>query len=376
MFQGGFVSWFLFYSFLPFALYALCVAFYPLDDFIVKRQVRGKEYQANEKTTIKVTLKRRIPFPLLFVLVEDCLSKSMDKSVKENHNKYFLLLGFRKEFSFECSIEKLPRGEHKLQAVRIMISDLLGLIEKEKHINLEEKILVYPTYEELMDVSFVNVDQGMIVSNNRTQRDASMVVGIREYQPGDRFSWIDWKASAKRNGMVTKEFEQSQSHDVLIIMDCAQDRRFETMVSFTASLGRVLLRKGVQVGFLCVNHERVVIPIYGGEANKQLLFYHLAQVKDNCSVSFEQVLETENFLLQQRATFMLVTAHLSTALIEKASRFTTRNCPVIIFVIKAADDLVTLTERSMKEMAKGQGVQVAFVYEGQFSNGLSEVSRR
>src|SRR3954447_11269007 len=153
MFQGGFVSWFLFYSFLPFALYALCVAFYSLDDFTVKRQVRGRKYQANEKITITVTLKRRIPFPLLFVLVEDCLSKSMDKSVKENNNKYFLLLGFRKEFSFEYSIEKLPRGEHTLQAVRIMISDLLGLIEKEKHINLEEKILVYPTYEELMDVS-------------------------------------------------------------------------------------------------------------------------------------------------------------------------------------------------------------------------------
>ena len=46
-----------------------------------------------------------------------------------------------------------------------------------------------------------------------------MVVGIREYQPGDRLSWINWKASAKRNGMVTKEFETGQSTDVLLVMD-------------------------------------------------------------------------------------------------------------------------------------------------------------
>ncbi|MEH7748493.1 DUF58 domain-containing protein, partial [Neobacillus drentensis] len=26
-----------------------------------------------------------------------------------------------------------------------------------------------------------------------------MATGVRDYQPGDRFSWINWKASAKRN---------------------------------------------------------------------------------------------------------------------------------------------------------------------------------
>lgn len=376
MFQGGFVSWFLFYSFLPFALYAVCLAFYSLDDFTVERQVTRREYQANEGTAIKVTLKRRIPFPLLFIIVEDCLSKSMDDSVQENKNKHFLLLGFRKAFSFDYRIEKLPRGEHELQAVRIMTSDLLGLIRKEKHIKLEERILVYPAYDELMDGSFVNGDQGMNASQSRIQRETSMVVGIREYQPGDRFSWIDWKASAKRNGMVTKEFEQSQSRDVFIMMDCVPDRRFETMVSFTASIGRALLRKGIQVGFLSVNNERIVIPIHGGEASRQQLFYHLAQMKDNCSVSFDRVLETESFLLQQKAIFMLVTAHLSTSLIETAKRFTTRNCPITIFVIKAAADSVTSAERSMKAMAKVHGVRVAFVHEGQFSAGLSEVGRR
>ncbi|MCQ6277005.1 DUF58 domain-containing protein [Bacillus sp. V3B] len=228
--------------------------------------------------------------------------------------------------------------------------------------------MVYPAYEEFMDGPFLNVDQGMNVSKSRIQRETSMVVGIREYRPGDRFSWIDWKASAKRNGMVTKEFEQSQSRDVFITMDCAPDHRFETTVSFTASLGQALLRKGIQVGCLSVDNERVSMPIYGGEVNRQQLFYQLAQAKDNCPVSFDQVLGTESLLLQQKAMLMLVTAHLSTPLIEITSRFTTRNYPVVIFVIKAAGDSVTLTEQSMKERAKMRGIRVAFIHEGQFSN--------
>lgn len=376
MFQGGFVSWFLFYSFLPFAFYAICLAFYPFDEFAVERKITRREYQANEEVKVQVTLKRRLSFPLLFILVEDCLSESMNESVQEKKNKHFYLLGFRKEFSFEYSIEKLPRGEHEWQAIRMMTSDLFGLIEKEKRIKLEEKILVYPAYEELMEGSFVNANQGMDASQSRIQRETSMVVGIRDYQSGDRLSWIDWKASAKRNGMVTKEFEQSQSRDVFMVMDCVPDRRFEIIVSFTASLGRALLRKGIRVGFLSVHNEKVIIPIHGGEASRQQLFYQLAQMKDHCFVPFDRVLETESFLLQQKATFMLVTAHLSISLIEAAKRCTTRNCPIIIFVIKSADDFITVTEQSMKAMANVHGMRVAFVYEGKFSVGLSEVGRR
>ncbi len=37
MFQGGFVSWFLFYSFLPFGLYAVVVLLYPLKKWNVTR---------------------------------------------------------------------------------------------------------------------------------------------------------------------------------------------------------------------------------------------------------------------------------------------------------------------------------------------------
>ena len=44
MFQGGFVSWFLFYSFLPFALYGLFVAAYPIRDWQVKRKILKYEY--------------------------------------------------------------------------------------------------------------------------------------------------------------------------------------------------------------------------------------------------------------------------------------------------------------------------------------------
>ena len=42
MFQGGFVSWFLFYTFLPFVLYSFVLFFYPLSSFDVERKLIKK----------------------------------------------------------------------------------------------------------------------------------------------------------------------------------------------------------------------------------------------------------------------------------------------------------------------------------------------
>nr|MDH3162685.1 DUF58 domain-containing protein [Bacillus licheniformis] len=31
-----------------------------------------------------------------------------------------------------------------------------------------------------------------------SRKDSTLASGIREYQPGDRFAWVDWKTSARR----------------------------------------------------------------------------------------------------------------------------------------------------------------------------------
>ena len=257
-----------------------------------------------------------------------------------------------------------------------MISDAFGLIEKEKSFQLDEKIIVYPAYEELMYEPFGNhFDQGRMVANERIQRDTTMAVGIREYQPGDRFSWINWKASAKRNEMMIKEFEQRRSHDFLLLMDCAPHHNFESIVSFTASIGRALLRKGARLGFLSVGEHIAAFPIQEGEACQSLLFYHLAKSKDNCSVAMDAVLCSESFLLHSNAAFLLVTSQISSGLIDAASIFTARKCPVTIFLIKNNNDSLTPSEVSMKGMAQVRGISVKFLQGPPFFTRFLEVMK-
>jgi uncharacterized protein (DUF58 family) len=377
MFQGGFVSWFLFYSFLPFAVYCVAISFYSLKEFEVTRVLSKSDYNAGEPLKVTVKIKRQRKFPLFYLLIEDTLDDPLKYASEHQKAKALLLPGLKKEFSYEYIIDELPRGEHFFRSFTLRIGDPLGLFEKERKVPVDDKIIVYPAYSEFIYRPFENqYDQGLTASRERVQRDTTMVVGVRDYQPGDRFSWINWKATAKRNEIMTKEFEQRQSHDVFVVMDCVPDKRFEVLVSFTASLQRAILKKGAQTGLLTISKERASFPIRGGERHLQELFYHLAKIEAKCLTPLEKVLETDGLFIQHSVSFMLVTAQLTKQLVEKASFLGQRKGSITLFLIKGQKEAPAEGERSLIAIANARGVRVIMVHEGEFTAAFSEVNLR
>ncbi len=377
MFQGGFVSWFLFYSFLPFAVYCISLSFYSLNELEISRLIPNTDYNAGESLKVTVKVKRNSWFPIFYFLIEDQLAEPLKYSQQKKKAKALLLQGFKKEFSYEYIIDELPRGEHLFHGFIVRTSDLLGLVEKEKSHKNESKIIVYPAYTKLLYRPFENhFDQGMTASRERVQRDTTLAIGVRDYQPGDRFSWINWKASAKRNEIMTKEFEQRQSHDVFVVMDCVPDNHFEAIVSFTTSLARAVLKKGAQTGLLTISSERASFPIRGGENQLHQIFYHLAKIQAGSPISMDKVLETEGMFVQQSVSFLLVTAQLTKELIQKAGFLGQRKGKITIFLIKGEKEAPTENDRSLIAMANARNVRVVMVHEGEFASAFSEVNLR
>ncbi|MDP4163377.1 MAG: DUF58 domain-containing protein [Bacillota bacterium] len=377
MFQGGFVSWFLFYTFLPFSMYSLALTFYSLGEVEVRRSIAKSEYNAGEELKVDVIVKRKSSFPLFYLIVEDTLSEALAASDKRSQAKMLLFPGMKKELAFSYSMKELPRGEHVFHSFKLKTGDPLGLIEKDKMAKADNKILVFPAVVDVLYQPFENqFDQGMTASRERVQRDSSMAIGVREYQPGDRFSWINWKATAKRDTIMTKEFEQRQSHDVFVVMDCLPDRRFEAIVSFTASFVKAVLKKGAQIGLLTNSGERESFSIRGGEKQLQTLHYHLAKIQPQSSVSLERMVDSESFFMMQSVSAMLITAKLSRDLIEKASALHSKKGSITIFLIKAAKESPTTSELSLKALASARGIRVVLVHEGQFAAAFSEVNLR
>lgn len=134
MFQGGFVSWFLFYAFLPFVLYAGLFSLYPISAMQAVRETDRAQVNAGGTLNIKVTLTRRVPFPLMYMVIEDCLPETLEKLYGDQAAaKRLVFPWFKRKVTMSYRLSPVPRGEHHLHTVRVRTGDVLGLVEKEAY---------------------------------------------------------------------------------------------------------------------------------------------------------------------------------------------------------------------------------------------------
>ncbi|MCA9799574.1 MAG: DUF58 domain-containing protein [Cyanobacteria bacterium HKST-UBA04] len=57
------------------------------------------------------------------------------------------------------------------------------------------------------------------VKQNRRYKADQEFESLRPYQPGDEYRYIDWKASARLNGLITRQFQVAHHHQILVCLD-------------------------------------------------------------------------------------------------------------------------------------------------------------
>lgn len=369
MFQGGFVSWFLFGSFLPIAFYSILLNFYPIKRISVKRVLDKTEYVNGEMVSVKIHITLPYRIPLVYLFIKDEVSERSGGRPFSGTTVLFPL--FSKERTYTYHHDLLPRGEYTFHKIRIQMGDLLGLTRKEVVVEQLEKIIVYPAYIEMKYDPFKTLfESGMTAAKDVAQRDSTMAISTRTYQSGDRFSWIHWKQTARKNEIMTKEFEQRQSQDVLLILDRTPSPSFELAVKFTASIVRSAVKAGTNIGLLSYGAERQYFPVQGGEAQLRTLNYHLATVNDDLNHDFHKILETEIFLKKPGQTMIFLVCQLRKEVIEKITDLCTRNNEIGIFLIKSRLEKVKPEEAALLEYAKGKGLNAKVVRESDFTKAF------
>lgn len=326
MFQGGFVSWFLFYAFLPIMLYVLLVLCYPLGNWQVDRKLSKTYVRSGGEVTVEISLSRRVPFPLVYLELEDLYERSLLKVSRPDGTlqiaqsrvpkQHILFPWFRKNLKFHYALDRLPRGEHNFYQVRLRIGDPFQLVEKEAVFEVIQTLHVYPAEREITVGNPQSVfEEGAAVAYAPRSKQTSVVSGIREYTPGDRFSWIDWKASARKQDMMTKEFEQEKSADVLVVFDrrgtVQTEDLFEYAVVIAFSVYQKLKSRNEQVGFMSIGNSAKWLPAAMGSAQLQRVQQYLTTVRQEQDQPRLQSLAAELSRQPKGSTVYYVTTDLN-----------------------------------------------------------------
>lgn len=386
MFQGGFVSWFLFYGFTPIFFYLMGVLLYSIKSLKVSRKISHQVVRAGDTVHVDIMVNRSFPFPLYYCICEEVFPETLNmvdnRTDKYQHMgnpselqivrkiKKVVFAGFKREFKLSYQIAEIPRGEHQLFAIRFRTGDLFGFIKKEHVFNVMDNLVAYPNEHRLHLTERINsFEQGSVTAQNVTLKNTNVASGIREYMPGDKFSWIDWKQTARKNTMMTKEFEQEKSTDTMLILDgCHHDNlnmlAFEAAIEISLSMTETIRRQSSQVGFLSIGEKNTFFPLHHGPTKKELIRQHLTQIQPVGEQAFAVKLKEEAMRLTSGVIAVIITTNLDEAFSRTIRQMKQRTKRIIVCFI-GSSDLITKRQYQLIQQLEFEGIVINVITEKQ-----------
>jgi len=166
----------------------------------------------------------------------------------------------------------LRRAEEPLGAVGARLTTSWGLVGSRVRIAPTDTIRVVPSMSGVRRFRLLALQNRLDtagVRNLRRRGEGQGFAGLREYVIGDDPRHIDWKASAKRSKMITREFTIERSQTVITLIDCGRGMtqlsgdfpRFEHALSSAMILTDIAAAAGDRVGTLVFDDEiRAFVP--------------------------------------------------------------------------------------------------------------------
>ena len=239
------------------------------------------------------------------------------------------------------------RGVHALGPVALEVLGPLGLVRRVLRRDPGDRLTVAPSLAgvrryRLLALQHRLADAG--VRNVRRRGHGTTFASLREYVPGDDPRRIDWKATARRGGVIVREHTVEQGQTVLIAVDAGRlmtqlagdVARFEHALSAALVLADVALSSGDHVGLLLFDDEvrAWVAPARGRESlarmREALVPARATMTEPDYAAAF-RTLATRH---RRRSLVVLFTdvidPRASASLIAHTSRSASRHLPLVV----------------------------------------------
>ncbi len=175
------------------------------------------------------------------------------------------------------------RGEAIFGPVQVRRFSPLGFWVSASHHLAEETVKVYPNYEPVIRFALLAMQHREspmgIVHRPRTgsSRDFQQ---LRDYRDGDPMAQIDWKASSRRQTLISRDYQEQRNQSVVFLLDTGRRMRaldgglpqFDHVLNAILLVSHVALRQGDQVAVKSFGGtDRWLPPVKGSHAMPVLL---------------------------------------------------------------------------------------------------------
>jgi uncharacterized protein (DUF58 family) len=264
-------------------------------------------------------------------------------------HRFTIRLAPRKETVHAYTLKSYRRGSFAFGAICYRITGPLGLIQHQGKLELPQAVQVLPDMsgEGSRDLQLALAGAFQAGRRRSPRRgEGSEFESLREHQRDDDFRHIDWKASAKRGKLISRQYETERDQRLMILLDTGRlmspkigsYRKLDYAINACVHLAQVALHKGDLIGYAIFNDELLAFaePQKGqtqmSHFVRNLTALRATRLESDYAALFHQVMRRCSRRTLVVCFTDLADAHSAGTLLQAAQPLLPRHLPVIVTV--------------------------------------------
>lgn len=286
-----------------------------------------------EPIQLTVTINNAKPLPLTWVKFRDKLPAAIEdeqylaQATSEVIGEYSWqnttpLAGYER-LERQATLRFMKRGFYNIGPVEYESGDIFTLFTLAREHHYIDQLIIYPQIYPLAELGIPAKEPfGDLKIKRSLFADPIKTQGVRDYQLGDRFRDVHWKATAVRGSLQTKVYDPSTGMTISVFLNVATfakhwmgfiPEQLERAVSVAASVANYGVQQGWGVGVYAngtvpQSDQPIRVPPSRSPDQLSHILEALAAVTEFGTVSIEQMMMRESRKLPWASTIVLVTA--------------------------------------------------------------------
>jgi len=153
------------------------------------------------------------------------------------------------------------RGLARFGTVYVWLENRIGLLRRRYRVDADEAVRVFPDLSAVERYGTLAKRRTLVDAGLRRMRRRGVGTefeSLRDYQSGDAFRLVDWKATARRGRLTVAQYDIERSQTVIVALDCGRlmtpriglQRKFDYALTAGLSVARIAQAASDNVGLL------------------------------------------------------------------------------------------------------------------------------
>ena len=224
-------------------------------------RITGHRFSNGDENPIDIIVKNELSFPVYIDVIDELPEQLQMRNWKRSLN-----LKSREQKKIHWKLKPLQRGEYEFGNIHLFVSSPLKLVSRRFTNEAKQTIPVYPAFMQLHKLELFSGTTLLLESGNQRMRKIGQSMEfeqVKEYVSGDDIRTVNWKASARKGGLMVNSFMEERSQQVYCIIDKGRLMKMpfngmtllDHAINSCLVLSNVCLKKQDKVGIITFSNE-------------------------------------------------------------------------------------------------------------------------